>query len=360
MTKSLEERFQILHEFVAPARENLSAGHWDYLMGAAETEASYRRNRMAIDSLAFRHRVLRDVVDVDAGVEFLGQKLRLPIVLAPIGSLQDLVEGGGVVPTRAAARFGVMHMLSSVCAPGPEEVAAAVDYPKIFQIYVRGDPAWVDELVARAIDVGYSAICFTVDLDYYSKRERDLAKRFMTTARSAAVGEDHQKRFNWKDIERIRANCSVPLILKGIGTPEDAVTAADTGVDIVYASNHGGRQLDHCRGSLDTVSEIIEALDGRARTMVDGGFFRGSDIVKAMALGVDAIGIGRLQGLAAAAAGEDGIVRMLEILEQEVRSCLGLLGVKSFAGLDRSYVQKVMPLGAGSWRSAFPLLDEGY
>ncbi len=360
MTETLQDRFQVLHEFIAPARENLSPGNWDYLMGAAETEATHLRNRLALDSLAFRHRVLRDVVSVDTGIELLGHRLRLPVILAPIGSLQDLVEGGGLVPTRAAASFGVMHMLSSVCAPGPEEVAAAVDYPKIFQIYVRGDASWVDDLVAEAIGLGYAAVCFTVDLDYYSKRERDIAKRFVTTARSAAVGEDHQKRFTWADIERIRCNCSVPLILKGIGTAEDAVTAADAGVDIIYVSNHGGRQLDHCRGSVSTLPEIAEALGGRAQIIVDGGIMRGTDVVKAMALGANAVGIGRLQGLAVAAAGEAGIVRMLEILEQEVRSCLGLLGVTSFDELDRNCVQNVMPLDRTGLNSAFPLIDEGY
>lgn len=360
MTETIRDRFQVLHEFVAPARENLSPGNWDYLMGAAETEATFIRNRLALDSLAFRHSVLRDVVSVDTGVEFLGHALRLPVILAPIGSLQDLIDEGGVAPTRAAAEFGVIHMLSSVCEPGPEVVAAAVDYPKIFQIYVRGDEGWVDDLVAEAIELGYAAICFTVDLDYYAKRERDIAKRFVTTARSAAVGEDHQKRFTWRDIERIRSNCSVPLILKGIGTAEDAVLAADTGVDMVYVSNHGGRQLDHCRGSVGTLPEIVDALDGRAQVIVDGGIMRGSDIVKAMALGADAVGIGRLQGLAVAAAGDAGIVRMLELLEGEVRSCLGLLGVTSFEELDRSCVQRVMPLDRTGWRSAFPLLEEGY
>src|SRR5690606_3679485 len=116
---------QVLHEFVAPAREKLSRGNWDYLMGAAETETTHRRNRQALDLLAFRPRVLRDVATVDCGTEFLGRRLRLPVILAPIGSLQDLVEGGGEAPTRAAARFGCLHMLSSVCAPGPEAVMAA-------------------------------------------------------------------------------------------------------------------------------------------------------------------------------------------------------------------------------------------
>lgn len=356
----VDEKYQVLHEFVAPAQEKLSAASWDYLMGAAETETTHRRNRDAVERLAFRHRVLRDVEEIDTGTDILGHRLRLPVILAPIGSLQDLVEDGGCAPTRAAARFGVLHMLSCSSQPGLEEVAAAVDYPKVFQIYVRGDPDWVDELTARAIDHGYGAICYTVDLDYYGRRERDKAKRYLPTARRTASGHDHQKRFTWKDIERIRGKFDVPLILKGIAHPQDAVIAAESGVDMIYVSNHGGRQLDHELGGLDLLPGIVDALDGKAKVIVDGAIMRGSDIVKAMALGADAVGIGRLQGLAAAAAGESGIVRMLELLEEEVRTALGLLGVTSFAELDRSFVEQVDPLAPGSWRSAFPLLDEGY
>jgi isopentenyl diphosphate isomerase/L-lactate dehydrogenase-like FMN-dependent dehydrogenase len=360
MKQDADETFQVMHEFVASAREKLSHGSWDYLMGAAETETTHRRNRLALDSLAFRPRVLRDVTKVDAGTEFLGHRLRLPVILAPIGSMQDFVEGGGTVPTRAAARFGCLHMLSSVCAPGPEEVAAAADHPKIFQIYVRGDPQWVDDLVAKAVDLGYAAIAFTVDLDYYGRRERDKAKRYKPTARRHNVAHEHQRRFSWKDIERIRAKFDCPLILKGIATTEDALIAVETGVDMVYVSNHGGRQLDHGHGSADVLPEIVAALSGRARVIVDGAFMRGTDVVKAMAVGADAVGIGRLQGLAAAAGGEDGLVRMLELLEEEIEGTLGMLGVTGWNELDASYVTRAAPLPDKAWHSAFPLLDEGY
>lgn len=352
--------FEVLHEFVAPARKKLSHGNWDYLMGAAETETTHKRNRLALDTLGFRPRVLRDVVNVDCGIEFLGHKLRLPVILAPIGSMQDFVDGGGSVPTRAAARFGCMHMLSSVCAPGPEAVANAADYPKIFQIYVRGDASWVDDLVAEALGLGYVAICFTVDLDHYGRRERDKAKRYKPTARRHTVSHVHQRSFSWADMERIRGKFDCPLIIKGIATVEDALIAADTGVDMVYVSNHGGRQLDHGLGSAAVLPQIVEALEGRAKTIVDGAFMRGTDIVKAMALGADAVGLGRLQGLSAAAAGEDGIVRMLELLEEEIEGTLGMLGVTSYSELDASYLAPAPQLNFNVWNPAFPLLDEDY
>ncbi|GBE43587.1 L-lactate dehydrogenase [cytochrome] [bacterium BMS3Bbin10] len=354
-------KFEVLHEFVEPARANLSPETWDYLMGGAETETSLNRNRMSIDALALRPRVLRNVEHVDLSGKFLGSSWRLPVLLAPIGSLQDMTKGGGKAPARAAAKFGVAHMLSSSCAPGLEEVAAAApQHPKIFQIYVRGDAGWLDELVRRAIDHGYMAICFTVDLDTFGRRERDIAKRYLTTARRKASGEEHQARFCWSDVERIKKKFDIPLILKGIATPGDAARAAGMGIDAVYVSNHGGRQLDHVQGSTDVLPEIVEKIAGRAEIIVDGGYMRGSDIVKAIALGADAVGIGRLQGLAAAAGGEDAIIRMLEILEQEIKHCLMLLGVTSFAELDPSFVTRVTPLQNNWLDSAFPLLREGY
>jgi glycolate oxidase len=353
-------QYAVLHEFVAPARRNLSHATWDYLMGGAETETTFVRNRVALDSLAFRPRVLRDVEKVDTGATVLGQKLRLPVILAPIGSLQDIVADGGIAPSRAAARFGVLHMLSSACQPGLEAVAASNDHPKLFQLYVRGDRGWVDDYIARAVAGGYAALCLTVDLDYYGRRERDLAKRYKATARRGAPADHFQARFSWADVERLKNKFDIPFILKGIATAEDARMAVERGIEAVYVSNHGGRQLDHGKGGIDVLPEVVDAVAGRAEVIVDGGFLRGTDIVKAMALGASAVGIGRLQGLALAAGGEAALVRALELLEDEVRRCLGLLGVTSYAELDESYIAPVQPLPRQGLDSAFPLLKEGY
>jgi glycolate oxidase len=359
MRENLE--YAVLHEFIAPAKRNLSRGTWDYLMGGAETETTYLRNRVALDSLAFRPRILRDVEHVDTGATLLGQKLRLPVVLAPIGSLQDIVAGGGEVPARAAARFGAIHMLSSACSPGLEAVAACNDHPKFFQLYVRGDATWVDDYLARATANRYVALCFTVDLDHYGRRERDLAKRYLTTSRRSAPADQFQARFSWADLARLRAKFKIPFIVKGIATAEDARMAIEHGAEAVYVSNHGGRQLDHGKGAIAVLPEVVEAVGGRAEVIVDGGFMRGTDIVKAMALGAHAVGIGRLQGIALAAGGEAAVVRMLELLQDEVTRCLGLLGVRSFAELKGGrFVEPVAPLGRSGLDSAFPLLGEQY
>lgn len=356
---------EVLHELIKPAREALSKETWDYLMGGADTETTLERNRLAIEEIAFRPRVLRDVAAVDLSTTFLGHKLRLPVILAPIGSLQDLCPAGGTAPTKAAATFGVLHMLSSVCKPGLEEVAAAAPgHPTLFQLYIRGDAAWVDERVAAAVAHGYAGLCLTVDLDYYGRRERDIAKRYKPTARrasgSAAAGDPYQQAFTWKDIARIRKNCPVPMFIKGIATAEDARIAVDHGVEVVYVSNHGGRQLDHGRGSFGDLPEVADAVKSKCHIVVDGGIYRGTDIVKAIALGADAVGIGRLQGLALAAGGEATLLRALELLEDETRRVLGLLGVTSFAKLDRSFLASAAPLSRRGFDSPFPLLKEGY
>lgn len=353
-------QYAVLHEFVAPAQRNLSRGSWDYLMGGAETETTLERNRLAIDSLAFRPRVLRNVEKVSTAAKVLGQDLRLPVILAPIGSLQDFAPGGGVSPTRAAATFGALHMLSSACAPGLEAVAQSVAYPKIYQLYVRGDTAWVEDHISRAIANKYIALCLTVDLDYYGRRERDLAKRYKTTSRRSNPADHFQARFSWADVERLKKKFKIPFILKGIATAEDTRIALEHGIEGIYVSNHGGRQLDHGKGAIAVLPEIVDAVAGRAEIIVDGGFMRGADIVKAIALGAHAVGLGRLQGLALGAGGEAAVVRMLELLQDEVTRCLGLLGVTSFAELNPSYIARVEPIGRSWLDSAFPLLKEGY
>jgi len=234
--------------------------------------------------------------------------------------------------------------------------AAAPDALRIFQLYVRGDDAFVEDHVTRAIANGYAAFCLTVDTAHYSRRERDLAKRHATRGRRNIDGRELQAGLDWRTVELIKDKFKIPLALKGIATVEDAAIALDHGVEWIYVSNHGGRQLDHGRGSMDVLPEIADAVAGRAKIMVDGAFYRGTDIVKAIAAGAHLVGLGRMQCYGLAAAGEAGVVRVLEILEDEVRRCLGLLGVTKFAELDRSYLHPAAPTNAPHVLSAFPLL----
>ena len=353
------EEFLTLQEIVAAARRNLAPGPWSYLVGGAETETTVRRNRQALDSIAFRPRVLRDVSAIDCSGSFLSQRTRLPVLLAPIGGLESIVEGGAATAARAAAQAGVPQMLSSVCKPGLEETAAAADTLRCFQLYVRGDAAWVDDWVRRATGHGYKAFCYTVDVAMYSRRERDLVGRFVKPWRSdAASGAAYQSALSWDEIKRYKDKHDLPLIIKGIATAEDAALAVAHGVDVVYVSNHGGRQLDHGLGSLAVLPEVVKAVQGRAQVWIDGGFMRGTDVVKAIALGARMVGLGRLEGLGLAAGGAQGLVRALQILEDEIRTCLGLLGVTSFAELTPQHLAPAPRVAEPGVFSAFPLLDE--
>jgi len=185
----------------------------------------------------------------------------------------------------------------------------------------------------------------------------DLARRFVKPWRLRATGQDFQAALSWDQVKRFKDRHDIPLILKGIATGEDADIACDLGVDGVYVSNHGGRQLNHGRGSIEVLPEVVQAVAGRSTIIVDGGFMRGTDVIKAIALGAHVVGLGRLTCIGLAAAGEAGLVRVLELLEDEIRIAMGLLGVHSLDMLDPSYVHPATPVSIPHVTSAFPLLD---
>ena len=340
-------------EIVLRARKNLPQGAWDYLVGASESESTMRRNRLAFDRIAFRPRVLNDVSKVDTSTTFLGNNLRTPAILAPIGSLQVFNPEGGAASTRAAAEFGTMHVVSSVTEPGLEDIAAAVDHPKVFQLYIHGDWGWVEEMVSRIKDAGYIGLCITVDTAHYSRRERPLLTRWMPPTRRRTVDPSHSASVTWDTVDKIKSLAGLPFMLKGIATAEDAKIAVEHGVDVVWVSNHGGRQLDHGQGTMEMLDEIVEAVDGRAEIILDGGVQRGADIVKAVALGARAVALGKMQGWGLAADGQAGIVRMLEILEDELIVVMALLGVTSIDQITSDFVCEAeavtMPHEMSAW-----------
>jgi glycolate oxidase len=356
--------FRNLHDLAKAAREHLDEGTWDYLRGGAETETSLRRNRMGLESLAFRPRVLNDVSDLSTDVELLGHRLRIPVVLAPLGSIQLFDPEGGAAVARATGDFGTAMILSSVCEPDFETVAKIGSGAKIYQLYLYGDEAWSDDIIGRAVTAGYAGLCLTVDSQVYSRRERLIAREWAPreSVRGTDIADDFtfQARMSWKTVDHIKSTFPIPLILKGVVTGEDARRAIDAGVDVIYVSNHGGRQLDHTLACIDTLPDVVAAVDGRVPVLVDGGFVRGTDVLKALALGATAVGIGRLEGLALAAGGEAGLRRMLDLLEHEIRTNMALMGVARIADLDPSLIVRVPPLPNPHVLSGFPLLDEGY
>jgi len=340
-------------EIIQAARKMLDQGAWDYLAGASESETTMRRNRLAFDKVAFRPRVLVDVSSVDPSTTFLGQKLRIPVMTAPLGSLQTFTPEGGAAVSEACAEFGTMHVVSSVTEPGLEAIAESADNPKVYQLYIHGDWEWTKDLIDRAKAAGYLSLCITVDTAHYSRRERPLRLRWAPPTRRINRDPSFSASVTWDSIDKYKAYAGLPFMLKGIATAEDAKIAIDHGVDVIWVSNHGGRQLDHGLGTMDMLPEIIDAVGGQADIVLDGGVQRGSDVVKAAAMGVKAVAIGKLQAWGLGAAGKEGLVRVLEILEEEMIVAMALMGVTSIDQLNPNYVTKAdlvtMPHEMSTW-----------
>jgi isopentenyl diphosphate isomerase/L-lactate dehydrogenase-like FMN-dependent dehydrogenase len=333
-------------EIIQEARRRCAQGVWDYLVGGSESETTLRRNRRAFDKIAFRPRILVDVSSVDTSTTFMGQKLRIPAIFAPIGSLQVFDPAGAVAATKAATEFGIMHCVSSATLPALEETAQATPTPKIFQLYVHGDDEWTADIVSRIKGAGYVALALTVDVAHYSRRERPMLSRYTPPTRrvGAAPARQFLASLTWEKMDEIREMAGLPFMLKGVQTAEDAEIAVDHGVEYIWVSNHGGRQIDHGLGSMDTLPEIAQAVRGRAKIVVDGGVQRGSDILKALALGADVVALGRMQGWGLAAAGVEGAVRMLEIMEDELTCAMGLSGLQSIDQVTSKYVCHTDPV----------------
>ena len=354
----LSNVYHTSQDLIEAAHDNLPQDVWDYICGAAETETTMRRNRQSLDCLAFRPRVLRDVSRIDTSTTFLDVKLRIPVMLAPMGTIQGITPAAALAPDDAAERFGTINFYSTVTQPELEVVAANSPHHKCFQIYARGDKDWLRALVRRAKKAGFKSFALTVDSSYYGNRER-LSP--MQIARRRVPERQWQASVTWDHVKLIQDELGdIPFMLKGIMTAEDAALSVEHKVDVVYVSNHGGRQLDHALGNMDTLPEIVKAVDGKSRVIIDGGFARGTDVLKAIALGADGVCIGRLQAWAMGAAGANGVVRLLEILEREIAISMGLIGVAKLAELNPSYVTRTIPVMPAHEMSAFPHLQQTF
>ncbi len=351
--------FSTTQEIVRAARSALEQGPWDYLTGGSESETTMRRNRLAFDELAFRPRVAVNVASVDASSTLLGHRLRIPVLAAPIGSLQVLSPGGAADVARATAQFGTIPVISSSTQPALEETAAASDGAKIFQLYVDGDWSWLQDILTRVKAAGYAALALTVDTAVYSRRERPLLGRYAPPTRRTPPDPKWRASVTWDLLDRIKAFAGLPFLIKGVATTEDAAIAVQHGVDAIWVSNHGGRQLDHGMGTMQILPEIADAVAGRAEIVLDGGVLRGGDVVKALALGARAVAIGKLQGWGLAAGGVDGLVRALELLESEMHTAMALLGVTRIDQLKPALVAAADPVIWPHEMSPFPDIPGG-
>lgn len=350
-------------EIVESAATALGPCLWDYSAGGAEDEVTLRRNRNAFDRLAFSPRILRGAAEQDLSTALLGHELDLPVLFAPVGSITVFHPDGALACARVAERVGTASFVGTLASPSLEDVRAGTSGPLLFQLYIYGDRGWTRELVQRAEAAGYAAICVTADVAAYGRRERDLRNGFAPresverpnvgpTAGTRVLDDSYNARFTWADLAWLRDTTTLPIMVKGVLSREDAVLAADHGAEVVYVSNHGGRQLDHAPAAIEVLPEVVEALDGRARVVVDSGFLRGTDVLKALALGADAVAVGRLMAWALAAGGERGLERAVELVATEMRVTMRNLGVNSLKELSPHMLRSATPPGSAPWPTA--------
>jgi L-lactate dehydrogenase (cytochrome) len=363
----------------ALARAQLPRMVFDYIDGGADDELTLRRNEARLGDIELTWDALVDVAAIDTGATLMGERMTVPFFISPTAASRLFhPRGGEIAVARAAHAAGVAYACSTLASTTIEAIAAAAPSgPKWFQVYVWKDRALVSETLARARAAGFSAVILTVDVPVAGNRERDYANRFtippklnlrtatqalarpaylwdlMTTPRIGAANFEHVKidggvmqfinaqfdrSVSWEDARWLREQWSGKFAVKGLSTPGDARRAIAIGADVVWVSNHGGRQLGAAPATIDTLPAIAEAVRGEAEIVFDGGVRRGTDIVKALALGADAVALGRAYLWGLAAGGEAGVARALAMMQEELRRAMALLGRASIGALTRELV----------------------
>ena len=364
------------------ARGRLPRLVFDYLDGGADDERCLRRNRAALEALELRPAVLKDVSSIDLSVEIFGQRFELPVAITPTGFNGLFWPDGDVALARAAAACKIPFTLSTPSNARLERIPSEAGGTHWLQLYVMSDRSLAEQMMKRALASSFSALILTVDVPVSGYRERDLrngfklplkytmpmmldvvrrpgwlwnvartglpqlvnlsesaSKQASLQAQAALLSRTMDRTLDWSSIEWIRRHWPRPLLLKGVLDPEDARRALDHGLDGIVVSNHGGRQLDSAPATIDVLPEIVTAVAGRVPVLVDGGFRRGSDIVKALALGARAVLLGRTTLYGLAAAGEPGVAQVLGMLRAEIERTMILIGAASVRDLSPERVR---------------------
>jgi glycolate oxidase len=350
MTEPVDlNELRTLSMFEARAEVVLPPDAYAFGAGGSASEATLQRNRRALQHLAIEQRVLMGVKSIDTRASFLGLSLPSPIIVAPMGGMYRFHPDGDVEMARGATRDGGLAVVSGAAGWPLEEIGAAASGPLIFQLYWSGDRDWVGEKVTHLVPGGYKAFCLTVDTAAYSRRERDIVLNMPGQRRGGPVPapplRDTQSGLTWEDVDWVRAKVPLPFGLKGILTPHDALLAIERGCDFIWVSNHGGRQLDDGRATIDALTEIVEAVDGRLPIIIDSGFRRGTDVMKALALGATLVAFGRTALWGLAAAGAEGVQKVLRLLNEELVINMKLAGATVTSRLSPSLVRRVDAAG---------------
>jgi isopentenyl diphosphate isomerase/L-lactate dehydrogenase-like FMN-dependent dehydrogenase len=349
-------------DYFERAAETVDPKVWCYFEGGAADEITLRANVGAYRRWQLRPRVLVDVAAVSAATTVLGTPVSMPLLVAPFAMQRLLHPDGEVATARAAALAGTLICVSTSTTSGHDEIADAVgSAPRWLQLYVLRDRQRTLDHIAEARESGYSAIALTVDVPVLGRRERDLRLGFeippnlplpYVKGKDPNVAMTFAQQFQmspsvtWRDLEWIASESGIPVILKGILTREDAALAVDHGAAAIIVSNHGGRQLDGVAASLDALPEVVEAVGGRCEVYVDGGVRRGTDVLKALALGARAALTGRAIASGLAVGGEAGVLEVLTMLHDEIELGLALLGCTSPDDVTRSHVEPTVPYDA--------------
>jgi len=345
-------------EVLAAAAAKVDPSIWCYFEGGAGDEVTLRANDAAFRRWLLRPRMLVDVAEISCATTVLGTPVSMPLLVAPFAMHRLLDPEGEVATARAARAAGTLFCVSTITTCAHDEIAAAGDGPRWLQLYVLRDKQRTLDHIAEARESGYSALALTVDAPYLGSRERDARLGFElppdlplpyvkgkdpNLAMSFAQQFQMTPALTWRDLEWIASESRLPVVVKGLLTREDATLAVEHGVAGVIVSNHGGRQLDGVAASLDALPEVVEAVGGRCEVYVDGGIRRGTDVLKALALGAQAAFVARPIAAGLAVGGEAGVARVLEIFRRELELGLALLGCTSPEQVSRSHVEPAVP-----------------
>lgn len=377
------KRYINVSDFRKVAKEKIPLMAFDYIDGAADDEVTMARSSSAFNDYALCPAILNDVSKIDLATTVMGTKIDMPLIISPTAQARIFHHTGENSLAKAAAKFGTIYTLSSISSVSIEDIAKVADGPKWFQVYVMNDRQILKDYLSKCKAGGYEAICLTVDVPLTGNRERDIvngtgvppkfsignvlnilskprwlwnrlskSKVTMSNLAQYIEGDDAKtlanfsdmqlaKDVSWEDALWLKKEWGGKMAIKGVMRADDAKRIAEAGFDAVIVSNHGGRQLDHVAAPIEVLSEIVEAVDGRCEVILDGGIRRGTDVLKALALGATACMTGRpfLYGLAAE--GQAGVERALEIFKDELEMDMILLGRKDIKSIQPSDVRKL-------------------